>query len=88
MKETQIQDQVQLQEFIQDIKQNPQKLREFIELRKKIVASAASQLKNGVITSSAYITEITNLFEAENSMSAHKIELLLAKANYKTIKGI
>jgi hypothetical protein len=35
MKETQIQDQVQLQEFIQDIKQNPQKLREFIELRKK-----------------------------------------------------
>ena len=61
---------------------------EIIELRKKIVASAASQLKNGVITSSAYITEITNLFEAENSMSAHKIELLLAKANYKTIKGI
>jgi hypothetical protein len=35
MKETQIQDQVQLQEFMQDIKQNPQKLREFIELRKK-----------------------------------------------------
>ena len=61
---------------------------EIIELRKKIVASAASQLKNGVITSSAYITEITNLFEAENSMSAHKIELLLAKANYNTIKGI
>jgi len=60
---------------------------EIIELRKKIVASAASQLKNGVITSSAYITEITNLFEAENSMSAHKIELLLAKANYNTIKG-
>ena len=35
MKETQIQDQVQLQEFMQDVKQNPQKLREFIELRKK-----------------------------------------------------
>ena len=35
MKETQIQDQVQLQEFMQDIKQNPQKLSEFIELRKK-----------------------------------------------------
>lgn len=35
MKESQIQDQVQLQEFMQDIKQNPQKLREFIELRKK-----------------------------------------------------
>ena len=35
MKESQIQDQVQLQEFMHDIKQNPQKLREFIELRKK-----------------------------------------------------
>ena len=35
MKETQIQDQLQLQEFMQDVKQNPQKLREFIELRKK-----------------------------------------------------
>ena len=35
MKETQIQDQVRLQEFMQDVKQNPQKLREFIELRKK-----------------------------------------------------
>jgi len=35
MKEVQIQDQVQLQEFMQDVKQNPQKLREFIELRKK-----------------------------------------------------
>ena len=35
MKESQIQDQVQLQEFMQDVKQNPKKLREFIELRKK-----------------------------------------------------
>ena len=35
MKESQIQDQVQLHEFMQDIKKNPQKLSEFIELRKK-----------------------------------------------------
>ncbi|MFK5957288.1 MAG: TolC family protein [Lutibacter sp.] len=58
-----------------------------IELREKILKSAASQLKNGVITSSAYITELTNLYEAENNLSTHKIELLLAKANYKTTKG-
>ena len=62
--------------------------KEIIELRKKILKSAESQLKNGVITSSAYITEITNLFEAENSLSTHKIEMLLAKANYNIIKGI
>lgn len=59
-----------------------------IELRKKILKSADSQLKNGVITSSAYITELTNLYEAENTLKTHKIELLLAKANYKITKGI
>jgi len=58
-----------------------------IDLRKKILNSADSQLKNGVITSSAYITELTNLYEAENNLSTHKIQLLLAKANYKTTKG-
>ena len=34
MKETQIQDQIQLQKFIQDVKHSPQKLEEFLELRK------------------------------------------------------
>ena len=58
-----------------------------IDLRKKILDSADSQLKNGIITSSAYITELTNLYEAENNLSTHKIQLLLAKANYKTTKG-
>ena len=61
--------------------------KEIIELRKKILKSAESQLKNGVITSSAYITEVTNLFEAENSLRTHKIEMLLEKANYNVIKG-
>jgi len=58
-----------------------------IELREKVLKSANSQLKNGVITSSAYITELTNLFEAENNLSSHKIQLLLAKTNYKTTIG-
>ena len=58
-----------------------------IELRKKILKSANSQLKNGVIMASAYITELTNLYEAENNLSTHKIQLQLAKVNYKTTKG-
>lgn len=60
---------------------------EIIELRKQILDTADAQLKNGVITSSAYITELTNLYEAENNLSTHKIQLLLAQVNYKTIKG-
>lgn len=35
MKELQIQDQVQIQEFMRDIKQNPQKIQEFMELQNK-----------------------------------------------------
>ncbi len=58
-----------------------------IELRKKILKSANSQLKNGVITSSAYVTELTNLYESENNLNTHKIQLLLAKATYKITKG-
>lgn len=58
-----------------------------IELRKTILKSADAQLKNGVITSSAYITELTNLFEAENNLKTHQIQLLLAKANYNTTQG-
>ena len=58
-----------------------------IELRKQVLKSANSQLKNGVITSSSYITELTNLYEAENNLSTHTIQLLLAKTNYKTTKG-
>ena len=60
---------------------------EIIKLRKDVLKSVASQLKNGVVTSSAYITELTNLFEDEINLSTHKTQLLLAKANYNITKG-
>jgi outer membrane protein TolC len=59
-----------------------------ITLRKEVLKAADSQLKNGVITSSAYITELTNLYEDENTLVKHKIQLQLAKANYNVIKGL
>jgi outer membrane protein TolC len=58
-----------------------------IKLRKKVLKTIESQLKNGVITSSVFITEFTNLFEAENTLLKHRIQIELAKANYNTIKG-
>ncbi|TYC14132.1 TolC family protein [Bizionia gelidisalsuginis] len=60
---------------------------EIITLRKEVLKSADSQLKNGVITSSAYVTELTNLYEDENNLIQHKTQLQLAKANYNVIKG-
>jgi outer membrane protein TolC len=59
-----------------------------IDLHKKIIKTADSQLKNGVITSSAYIEKLTDLYEAENNLKTHQIQLLLSQANYKTIQGI
>jgi len=57
-----------------------------INLRKEVLQTADSQLKNAIITSSAYITELTNLYEDENTLVKHKIQLQLAKANYNVIK--
>ena len=59
-----------------------------IDLHKKILKTADSQLKNGVITSSVYIEKLTDLYQAENNLKTHEIQLLLSQANYKTIQGI
>jgi outer membrane protein TolC len=60
---------------------------DIINLRKEVLQTAESQLRNGVITSSAYVTELTNLYEDENTLVKHKTELQLTKANYNVIKG-
>lgn len=81
---------IELSQYQSEIEKLTQFIRsdiEIIQLRKEVLKSAASQLQNGVITSSAYITELTNLYEEENSLSTHKIQLLLAKANYSITKG-
>ncbi len=58
-----------------------------IPLREKMVKTAESQLKNGVITSSAYITEFTNLYEAKNNLALHKTQMLLTQIQYQISKG-
>ncbi|WCO02874.1 TolC family protein [Psychroserpens ponticola] len=60
---------------------------EILNLRNEVLKTVDSQLKNGVITSSVYITELTNLYEDENILIKHNIQLQLAKANYNVIKG-
>ena len=75
------------QSEIENIKKQILSDGKIIELRKKILKTVSSQLKNGVITSSIYITELTNLIEAEINLRTHNIQLLLAKANYNTLLG-
>lgn len=64
-----------------------QKDTEIIALREMVLQATTSQLQNGAITSSEYITELNNLYEAKIDEQLHKIQASLAMANYKVIKG-
>jgi outer membrane protein TolC len=82
---------IQLQEInaeIQKAEANIATDTDIIALREYVEKSASSQLKNGVITASEYLTEFTNLYEAKNSQKIHEIQLELAKANYQVAIGI
>jgi outer membrane protein TolC len=55
---------------------------EIINLRKNIVKSFSSQLENGVITSTEYVTELNNETQAKLNLELHKVQLQMAKVNY------
>jgi outer membrane protein TolC len=60
---------------------------QIIPLRDKVLKTAESQLKNGVITPSNYITELTRFYEAKTNLKTHQIKLNWAKINYLTTTG-
>lgn len=64
-----------------------QKDLEIIDLLEQIVETANSQLNNGVITPSEFLTEFNNLYEAKINQQLHEIDLEMAKADYRVIKG-
>jgi outer membrane protein TolC len=65
-----------------------QKDEELITLREKIVESTYSQLQNGTITSTVYLTELNNKTQTQLMLETHKLQLLQAKINYLTTKGV
>ncbi len=81
---------MQLQEMDNEILKSEEIIKtdsEIISLREYSEKSANSQLKNGVITTSDYLVEFTNLYEARTNQKLHEIQLALAKANYQVVKG-
>ena len=60
---------------------------ELVTIRKKIIESYASQVDNGVITPTSYVTELNNLTIVMLQKSSHQIQLLQAKVNYQTTNG-
>jgi outer membrane protein TolC len=60
---------------------------DIIALRQKITKTAASQMDNGVITSSEYISRMNEETQAKLTKELHKIQLVKAKLNYLYIMG-
>ncbi|HPF12229.1 MAG TPA: TolC family protein [Flavobacteriaceae bacterium] len=58
-----------------------------VELQEAVVKASQSQLRNGVITASSYLTDLTKLFEAKTNEAVHRIELQMAIANYNVLLG-
>ena len=55
--------------------------------RKNIVNVAATQLENGYITSSDYVTELSNENQAELNKKIHEIQFMIAQENLKITTG-
>ncbi len=60
---------------------------EIIRLRQQVSLTAASQLENGVITSSDYITELNQETIARLNLESHKIQLVKSRLDYLTQAG-
>lgn len=80
----------QVQQYLADVVKAEKLLNsddEIIKLRSSITRSAASQLENGSLTSSDYVTEQLAEEQALITRNLHKVQLLQAKALYKAATG-
>ncbi len=60
---------------------------DIITLREKVVKTAESQLENGTITATEYLTELNNLSQSKVNLQSHKIQLVKTQIDYLTLKG-
>lgn len=60
---------------------------EIIALRERIVQQTSSQLENGVVTATDYLTELNAFAQAQLDRETHRIQLVKATINYLTTLG-
>lgn len=70
--------------FEEQLKQDQQ----IITLREKVVNEKASQMKNGRVTATEYVTELSKVTQARLSQMIHRTRLAESKVEYQTILGI
>jgi outer membrane protein TolC len=76
-----------IQERIAGIKENIVRDKKAIVLRKKIVEESASQLNNGGITATEYVTELNQANQARLSLYINQVRLAQAQTDYLTTLG-
>lgn len=64
-----------------------EKDKELISLRENIRKVASSQMENGVISATEYLTELNNENQAKLNLKIHELQLLSAQVNYRTTQG-
>lgn len=72
---------------IESVREAAARDEELIEIRRRIAATAASQLENGVITASQYMTELNSEKQAVIAAEARKIIIARAETEYLYITG-
>jgi outer membrane protein TolC len=80
----------QVQQYLAEVVKAEELLKsddEILDLRRSITLSAASQLENGTITATDYITEQLAEEQALLTRNLHKMQLLQSKALYKAATG-
>jgi outer membrane protein TolC len=64
-----------------------EKDKEIISLRENIRKTASSQLENGVISATEFVTELNNENQAKLNLKMHGLQLLSSEINYLTTQG-
>jgi outer membrane protein TolC len=80
----------QVQQYLADVVKAEEMIKsdeEIINLRKSITLSAASQLENGTLTATEFVTEQLAEEQALLTKNLHKMQLLQSKALYKAATG-
>lgn len=80
----------QVQQYLVDVIKAEEMMKsdeEIILLRKSITQSASSQLENGTLTATEFVTEQLAEEQALLTRNFHKMQLLQSKAMYKAATG-
>jgi len=72
---------------IESLRETSEQDENIIDLRRNITSVAASQLANGIITASEYLTELANEKQAEIDAAIRKINIARAEIEYLNISG-